>query len=41
MLVTSEGVVKLTDFGIAKLLENDDKTQSMKGTPNWSQPLIG
>lgn len=30
-------IVKLADFGVATLINENQKTQSMKGTPFWSK----
>ena len=40
ILITQQGVIKLTDFGSAKLLCNEDLYHSLKGTPNWLAPEV-
>mmetsp|Transcript_4502 Transcript_4502/g.10849 ORF Transcript_4502/g.10849 Transcript_4502/m.10849 type:complete len:545 (-) Transcript_4502:89-1723(-) len=38
VLVTRDGHVKLADFGVARLTDEQDKTQSVVGTPYWMAP---
>jgi serine/threonine protein kinase len=42
VLVTTYGVVKLTDFGSSKVFEVEDLelTKSLKGSPYWMAPEI-
>lgn len=40
ILISKEGVLKLTDFGVATLLTEDMKTQSFTGTPFWMAPEV-
>ena len=37
ILLSNDGTVKLADFGVATLINDNQKTQSMKGTPFWSK----
>jgi len=36
-LLSEDGVIKLADFGVATLLSDNQKTQSLTGTPYWSK----
>lgn len=38
ILTTKNGIVKLTDFGVATRLTDDDKRVSFVGTPYWMAP---
>ena len=39
ILIAEDGYLKLTDFGLSKLLEeNEDKTKSICGTPDYLAP---
>lgn len=40
ILTTKEGVVKLTDFGVATKLSETTKSMSVVGTPYWMAPEI-
>ena len=40
ILITKKGYLKLTDFGFAKYLENNDKTYTLCGTPEYLAPEI-
>jgi len=40
ILISHDGVLKLTDFGVATLLTEDMKTQSFTGTPYWMAPEV-
>jgi len=42
VLIGSEGVIKLTDFGSSKRYEDDDVslTKSLKGSPYWMSPEV-
>lgn len=40
ILISGDGVLKLTDFGVATLLTEDMKTQSFTGTPYWMAPEV-
>ena len=37
ILLSEDGVIKLADFGVATLLSDNQKTQSLTGTPYWSK----
>lgn len=39
ILLSSDNIIKLADFGVATLINENQKTQSMKGTPFWSKSL--
>ena len=40
ILIDSKGHIKLTNFGISKLLKNDEKAQTMIGTAYYMAPEI-
>lgn len=40
VLVHSSGYLKLSDFGFIKLLENNDRTYTICGTPEYLAPEI-
>jgi serum/glucocorticoid-regulated kinase 2 len=41
ILLDSQGHIKLTDFGLSKILENeDDKAYTVCGTPQYLVPEI-
>ncbi|CAN6460047.1 unnamed protein product [Victoria cruziana] len=40
LLVDTDGVVKLADFGMAKPLKGENLPQSMKGSPYWMAPEV-
>lgn len=40
ILVGEDGYICLTDFGLAKKIENDDKAYSFVGTPDYLAPEI-
>jgi serine/threonine protein kinase len=40
ILIDSESVCKLSDFGSAKLVQNEHIYYSFKGTPNWMAPEV-
>ncbi len=38
LMLTTQGVVKITDFGLAKSLSSDHKTTKVMGTPHYMSP---
>ncbi len=40
ILLTQDDIIKLTDFGSAKMLCTEDLYHSLKGTPNWLAPEV-
>ncbi|XP_031483333.1 mitogen-activated protein kinase kinase kinase 5-like isoform X2 [Nymphaea colorata] len=40
LLVDTDGIVKLADFGVAKPLKGEILPQSMKGSPYWMAPEV-
>ena len=40
ILTTKNGVVKLTDFGVATRQNEDEKYSSVAGTPYWMAPEV-
>ena len=40
MLITTDGHIKVTDFGFAKTLEDDELTWTLCGTPEYLAPEI-
>jgi mitogen-activated protein kinase kinase kinase 3 len=40
ILIDSNGICKLSDFGSAKLIESQSVYNSFKGTPNWMAPEV-
>jgi cell division control protein CDC15 len=40
ILAAKEGLVKLADFGVATKLSENEKINSIVGTPNWSKGLM-
>lgn len=40
ILISSQGHIKLTDFGLSKDLDNDDKTNTFCGTPEYASPEV-
>lgn len=40
ILIDTEGHIKLVDFGFAKLLEDDKKTYTNCGTPQYMAPEV-
>ncbi|MCG3134902.1 MAG: Serine/threonine-protein kinase PknD [Planctomycetes bacterium] len=38
LMLTNQGVVKITDFGLAKSLNTDHKTTKVMGTPHYMSP---
>ncbi len=40
LLMTHEGVIKLTDFGVAKILDNVERCRSTSGTHGYMPPEI-
>ena len=40
LLLTSDGVLKLADFGASKKIENESLVSCLKGTPHWMAPEV-
>lgn len=40
ILISPQGHIKLTDFGLSKDLDNDDKTNTFCGTPEYASPEV-
>jgi len=40
ILLTSQGVVKLADFGLARFVQEGSHTMTMAGTPDYSSPEV-
>jgi len=40
ILLTQAGVAKITDFGVSKITEKDNKMQTMVGSPYWMAPEV-
>lgn len=40
ILITPQGHIKLTDFGLSKDLDNEDKTNTFCGTPEYASPEV-
>ncbi|EGC40309.1 hypothetical protein DICPUDRAFT_25407, partial [Dictyostelium purpureum] len=40
IMISSKGVVKIIDFGLSKLFENDSKNHSFTGTINYMAPEV-
>ena len=38
ILVDSEGFIKIIDYGLAKMLKEDEESQSFCGTPEYLAP---
>jgi serine/threonine protein kinase len=39
-MLDGEGYIKLIDFGLAKLLQNSEETQTFCGTPEYLAPEV-
>ena len=40
ILTTKDGIVKLADFGVATKLTENEKSNSVAGTPYWMAPEV-